>query len=195
MRRRISKSSDEEGTPRKKPGLISRSLAKRRLSTAQSKSKKQNDDEDFDMESVASEASDQNLIQGADEKLLKRKSVKKGNTGYKVEKGTPTVPPKVNGTTGQVPQKKFECVSLVFHCRVVSSILSFVNSWAAEKAARLAGPVAHGSKEVFDGVADALLGLSFVFTGELSSFSREEATDLAKRFGGCVASFGNRTCH
>jgi len=70
-----------------------------------------------------------------------------------------------------------------------------VNSWAAKKAARLAGPVAHGSKEVPDGVPDALLGLSFVFTGELSSFSREEATDLAKRFGGCVASFGDRTCH
>lgn len=50
----------------------------------------------------------------------------------------------------------------------------------------MAGPVAHGSKEVPDGVPDALVGLSFVFTGELSSFSREEAIDLAKRFGGRV---------
>ena len=31
---------------------------------------------------------------------------------------------------------------------------------------------------------DCLAGLAFVFTGELSSFSRDEATDLAKRFGG-----------
>lgn len=31
-----------------------------------------------------------------------------------------------------------------------------------------------------------MLGLSFVFTGELSSFSRDEATDIAKRFGGYV---------
>lgn len=30
------------------------------------------------------------------------------------------------------------------------------------------------------------MGLSFVFTGELSSFSREEAVDLGKRFGGWV---------
>ena len=49
-----------------------------------------------------------------------------------------------------------------------------------------ATPVAHGSKEVPDGAPDCLAGLSFVFTGELSSFSREEATDVAKRFGGYV---------
>ncbi|KAG6826349.1 hypothetical protein H0H92_000232 [Tricholoma furcatifolium] len=60
------------------------------------------------------------------------------------------------------------------------------SNWAAAKAAKLAGPPAHGSKEVPDGEPNALGGLSFVFTGELSSFSREEATDLAKRFGGRV---------
>ena len=59
-------------------------------------------------------------------------------------------------------------------------------SWAAKKAAQLAGPVAHGSKEVPNGAPDCLAGLSFVFTGELSSFSRDEATDVAKRFGGFV---------
>ncbi|KAG6906768.1 hypothetical protein DXG01_012244 [Tephrocybe rancida] len=58
--------------------------------------------------------------------------------------------------------------------------------WAAAKAAKLAGPVAHGSKEVPDGSPTALAGLSFVFTGELTSFSREEAIDLAKRYGGRV---------
>jgi len=59
-------------------------------------------------------------------------------------------------------------------------------SWAAKKAAQLAGPVAHGSKEIPDGLPDCLAGLSFVFTGELSSFSRPEASDVAKRFGGYV---------
>ncbi|KAF8876170.1 purine nucleotide binding protein [Infundibulicybe gibba] len=58
--------------------------------------------------------------------------------------------------------------------------------WAAAKAAKLAGPVAHGTKDVPDGAPDCLAGLSFVFTGELSSFSRDEAIDLAKRFGGRV---------
>jgi replication factor C subunit 1 len=65
-------------------------------------------------------------------------------------------------------------------------------SWAAKKAAQLAGPVAHGSKEVPNGAPDCLAGLSFVFTGELSSFSRDEATDVAKRFGGYVH---RNTCH
>ena len=59
-------------------------------------------------------------------------------------------------------------------------------SWAAKKAAQLAGPVAHGSKEVPNGAPDCLAGLSFVFTGELNSFSRDEASDVAKRFGGFV---------
>ena len=55
------------------------------------------------------------------------------------------------------------------------------------KAARLAGPSAPGSKEVPDGAPNALAGLAFVFTGELSAFSRDEAVELAKRFGGCVS--------
>lgn len=59
-------------------------------------------------------------------------------------------------------------------------------NWIATKASRLAGPSNPGSKEVPDGAPNCLLGLSFVFTGELSSFSREEAIDLAKRFGGRV---------
>lgn len=58
-------------------------------------------------------------------------------------------------------------------------------SWAAAKAARLAGPSNPGSKAVPPAAAsDCLAGLSFVFTGELSSFSREESIDIAKRFYG-----------
>ncbi|EKM58972.1 uncharacterized protein PHACADRAFT_157248 [Phanerochaete carnosa HHB-10118-sp] len=52
-----------------------------------------------------------------------------------------------------------------------------------------AGPSAPGSKPVPAAKdSNCLAGLSFVFTGELSAFSREEATDLAKRFGGRVVS-------
>ncbi|THH17585.1 hypothetical protein EW146_g3254 [Bondarzewia mesenterica] len=59
--------------------------------------------------------------------------------------------------------------------------------WAAAKAAKLAGPIAPGSKAVPEPASpDCLAGLTFVFTGELSSFSRDEAVDLAKRFGGRV---------
>ncbi|KAH8115675.1 DNA replication factor C, large subunit [Phellopilus nigrolimitatus] len=59
-------------------------------------------------------------------------------------------------------------------------------NWAASKAAKLSGPSAPGSKSIPDGAPNCLAGLAFVFTGELSSFSREEAVDLAKRFGGRV---------
>lgn len=60
-----------------------------------------------------------------------------------------------------------------------------MRSWAAAKAAKLAGPSNPGSKPVPQPAApDCLAGLSFVFTGELSSFSRDEATELAKRNGG-----------
>lgn len=60
-------------------------------------------------------------------------------------------------------------------------------SWAAARAAKSAGPAAPGSKAVPEPrTDDCLAGLAFVFTGELSAFSREEATELAKRFGGCV---------
>ncbi|KAJ7075381.1 replication factor RFC1 C terminal domain-containing protein [Mycena belliarum] len=59
-------------------------------------------------------------------------------------------------------------------------------NWAALKAAKLAAPAAHGTKDVPDGAPNCLAGLAFVFTGELSSFSRDEATDIAKRFGGRI---------
>ncbi|EUC66582.1 DNA replication factor C, large subunit [Rhizoctonia solani AG-3 Rhs1AP] len=62
----------------------------------------------------------------------------------------------------------------------------FDEAMAAAKAAKASGPIALGSKEVPNGHPNALAGLTFVFTGELSSFSREEAQDLAKRFGGRV---------
>ncbi|KAF7331659.1 Replication factor C subunit 1 [Mycena kentingensis (nom. inval.)] len=59
-------------------------------------------------------------------------------------------------------------------------------NWAAARAAKQAGPRAPGSKAIPDGAPDCLAGLSFVFTGELSSFSRDEAVETAKRYGGRV---------
>ena len=60
---------------------------------------------------------------------------------------------------------------------------------AAAKAAKASGPIAPGSKEVPNGHPNALAGLTLVFTGELTSFSRDEAQDLAKRFGAYVPQF------
>jgi len=51
-----------------------------------------------------------------------------------------------------------------------------------------AGPKAPGSKVIPKGKENCLLGMTFVFTGDLSSLSREDATDLVKRYGGRVTS-------
>ncbi|KAI5475697.1 chromosome transmission fidelity factor [Pseudohyphozyma bogoriensis] len=48
------------------------------------------------------------------------------------------------------------------------------------------GPVAPGSKAIPEGKENCLVGLTFVFTGELSSLSRESGQDLVKRYGGRV---------
>ncbi|EIW68022.1 hypothetical protein TREMEDRAFT_32699, partial [Tremella mesenterica DSM 1558] len=58
--------------------------------------------------------------------------------------------------------------------------------WAAAKARAEAGPKAPGSKEIPEGVPDCLAGLTFVFTGELTSLGRDEAIELAKRYSGRV---------
>nr|CDI54202.1 related to replication factor C protein [Melanopsichium pennsylvanicum 4] len=55
-------------------------------------------------------------------------------------------------------------------------------------ARRAAGPSAPGSKEIPQGKPNCLAGLTLVFTGELSSISRDEATDLAKRYGARITS-------
>ncbi|EST09459.1 DNA replication factor RFC1, C-terminal [Kalmanozyma brasiliensis GHG001] len=56
-------------------------------------------------------------------------------------------------------------------------------NWREMAAKRAAGPSNPGSKEIPQGAPNCLAGLTLVFTGELSSISRDEATDLAKRYG------------
>ena len=53
----------------------------------------------------------------------------------------------------------------------------------------MAAPPNHGSKVVPEGEPNCLVGMAFVFTGELSSFSCDEAVDIAKRYGGLVISY------
>lgn len=47
-------------------------------------------------------------------------------------------------------------------------------------------PVALGSKEIPEGAPNCLADLAFVFTGDLPSMTRDQATDLIKRYGGRV---------
>lgn len=49
-------------------------------------------------------------------------------------------------------------------------------------------PAALGSKEIPEGAPNGLADLAFLFTGDLSSLTRDTATDLVKRYGGRVVS-------
>jgi replication factor C subunit 1 len=55
-----------------------------------------------------------------------------------------------------------------------------------------APPPLLGSKEIPVGQENCLEGLTFVFTGNLSSISREDASDLVKRYSGRVTSAPSR---
>lgn len=48
------------------------------------------------------------------------------------------------------------------------------------------GPSAPGSKPIPQGSPGCLAGLTFVFTGEMASLSRDDGQDLVKRYGGRV---------
>ncbi|RKP14524.1 replication factor RFC1 C terminal domain-containing protein [Piptocephalis cylindrospora] len=50
------------------------------------------------------------------------------------------------------------------------------------------GPSAPGSKKIPEGAPNCLRGLTFVFTGELSSIDRDQSSDLVRRYGGRVTS-------
>jgi replication factor C subunit 1 len=60
------------------------------------------------------------------------------------------------------------------------------HSYRAYAATKAAGPANPGSKDIPEGQPDCLAGLTFVFTGELDSLSREDATELVKRYAGWV---------
>ncbi|KAF8959445.1 replication factor RFC1 C terminal domain-containing protein [Flammula alnicola] len=178
-------SSDEDepqgsSPPKKKAALASSksSTAKPRASTSKTKPAKREDDEDFDMESPAeSEGDDDGFVVDDDEDV---KPKKRQHAAKKAPAASSSKSDKRKEATASSSKEKVEDSK----SRAKEAAKKF--NWAAKKAAQLAGPVAHGSKEVPDGASDALAGLSLVFTGELSSFSRDEAIELGKRFGGRV---------
>ncbi|KAF9237027.1 replication factor RFC1 C terminal domain-containing protein [Melanogaster broomeanus] len=97
-------------------------------------------------------------------------------------RASPKKPPQTENNKGKATSMDEDMASAPAPAPVAKSF-----NWAAAKAAKLAGPRAPGSKTVPEPkTPGCLLGLSFAFTRELSSFSRDEATDLAKRYGGRV---------
>lgn len=162
--------SREESPPRKKTAISSTKANVR-------KSVKPRKDEDYEIEKSSSE---EDFIDDEPDDI--KTKIKRKSSSSKKEKATKSKSEnkKVAPTKAAAKPKSS---NLHLHRSLMTNIF---DSWAAIKAAKLAGPSAPGSKQVPDGAPNCLLGLSFVFTGELSSFSREEAVDLAKRFGGYV---------
>ncbi|KAF5363955.1 hypothetical protein D9756_001043 [Leucocoprinus leucothites] len=154
---RIHDDDEDEDSPPRKKAAVSPAKPAKGNSKKPTKSRK---DEDFEMGEPSSEEDDGDDFIDDDEDEVKPKRKRK------------PPPPKKSAPEEKVDEPKPKAASKP--------------NWAAIKAAKLAGPSAPGSKEVPNGAPNCLLGLSFVFTGELSSFSREEAVDLAKRFGGRV---------
>lgn len=56
-------------------------------------------------------------------------------------------------------------------------------SYAAYAASKAAGPKNPGGKSIPEGAPECLANLTFVFTGELETLGRDEAVELAKRYG------------
>lgn len=163
--------AEEPSPPKKKAALASSSksssgkaIAKPRASLSGKAQAKEEDD-------FLADSSDDSDAAGLIPKRGQKPKAKKASAKVKPEPKTEEAEP-----------KKYKCVRLFFSAPGDLR----ASSWAAAQAARLAGPAAPGSKAVPDGDIDALSGLSLVFTGELSAFSRDEAIDIGKRFGGCV---------
>jgi len=163
--------NDEESyPPRKKVAVTS--------AKGEPRKKQSKRDEDFEMEESSFEEEDDDEFIDDEEDDVKPQGRRKIPSKKRTMEPATVDEPKPK----MAPKPKCDYISI----RRPSAYLN--SSWIATKASRLAGPSNPGSKEVPDGAPNCLLGLSFVFTGELSSFSREEAIDLAKRFGGCVPS-------
>ncbi|KAF6765286.1 purine nucleotide binding protein [Ephemerocybe angulata] len=130
-----------------------------------SKSKKIEKDEDFDMASEAFEfhSKDEFLSSGDDYRPKK---------ALEMERLPPPKKP-------SAPEKAAE--------KETTRQPTKTQIWASIQAAKLAKPQpARGTKEIPNGDPNALAGLAFVFTGELVSLARDEALDIATRFGGRV---------
>ncbi|KAI0301881.1 replication factor RFC1 C terminal domain-containing protein [Multifurca ochricompacta] len=201
MNKRVLFSDDEEGIaeatppPKKKKAAVASAptvsynqAAKLRSSQtspskAKSRMKKMKGGYEESSAEDEKEDSDSEFVGVDEDEQVQKKTPAKAKGNTKRARATPTGGKEADGTSRAIPVKvesedkdsskpkpKFNCFS-----------------WAAVKAARMSGPPKPGSKAIPpDAAPDCLAGLSFVFTGELSSFSREDAIDIAKRFCGRV---------
>ncbi|KIK67053.1 hypothetical protein GYMLUDRAFT_37086 [Collybiopsis luxurians FD-317 M1] len=176
----MSSSEDEDNDkseatqPRKKAAVASSSASRPKARVSLSSQK---DEEDFEM--VSSEEDEPVLPKARNKSKASAKRVKSS------DEEEPSPRPKAKLSSKKAPKKEdVEDEAKGKGKGKAAASESKKPSWVKSSKAR--GPTTPGSKTVPDGEDNCLLGLSFVFTGELSSFSRDEAVDIAKRLGGRV---------
>ncbi|KAI0031291.1 replication factor RFC1 C terminal domain-containing protein [Vararia minispora EC-137] len=179
---------DASSPPKKKPAIAfspSSSKSKPRASVSKPalkvKGRKRTDDDfivdDDDDESESDEGDDDDFVVDEDEvPKAKRRAAPRKSAGKPAAKGKGT-PRKADAAPRTQKPKEEE----------PKSEEKPKLNWAAAKAAKLVGPSNPGSKTVPEPASlDCLAGLTFVFTGQLDSLAREEAIDVAKKYGGRV---------
>ncbi|KZV77014.1 DNA replication factor C, large subunit [Peniophora sp. CONT] len=165
--------------------------AKPRASTSSTPHPKRRRKEESDFEEEE-ESGDEDEPMEVEEDEPKKKKTPAKPSAAKVKKETPA--PKAKASTSASASKKHaaakgddekpgEKKKPPAEPSIANGLLY---SWIAAKANKLAGPAAPGSKDIPVGEENCLAGLTFVFTGQLASLARDEAQDLAKRYGGRV---------
>ncbi|KAJ7717662.1 replication factor RFC1 C terminal domain-containing protein [Mycena metata] len=200
-------SDDDEDTPPKKKAAAGTSKPKPRLSKAEDDDFVVSDDDEAPARKTTSRRASTQLFLPSDDEdedeapkkkpaPSKPRPSKSKKDGFIVssdeDEPAPkkaTAKPKPKATTSKPPAKAAATTKgkeKVKEEKVKEEPAKEKFNWAAARAAKLAGPSAPGSKAVPDGEPNCLAGLALVFTGELSSFSREESVEIAKRYGARV---------
>lgn len=141
------------------------------------------EDEDDDGDLVPKAAGKKNFVARASKSAPAPAAKKAATTKVDTKPATEEVKPKPKYVFLFAPLAPFPSLPLPFLFSLL--ITPHPRSPAAWRAKKAAAPIAHGSKSFpEDAEPDCLAGLTFVFTGELSSFSRDEVIEGAKKFGG-----------
>ncbi|KAJ4468171.1 replication factor RFC1 C terminal domain-containing protein [Lentinula aciculospora] len=184
----ISSSEEDDerkrSPPKKKAAVANDTSSKPKArASLPAKKSKIGDDEDFEM-AVSKSDEDKPIVSRTKPKTMSKSAISSDDDEPKLKSKAKLKAPKQRSVKKKA--EEVEAKSKIEGNGKAETQESKKPNWAALKAAKARGPIAAGSKAVPDGEDNCLLGLSFVFTGELSSFSREEAIDIAKRFGGRV---------
>ncbi|KZT62466.1 DNA replication factor C, large subunit [Calocera cornea HHB12733] len=186
----IQSSDEEEEFQPSKPSRKAPRLSKASVASSSSRPRTKENDNYGDEATLDDEDGEEDFIDDGDEDDEKPKKGRKATS-----KGRAASKPKSKPTTDNEkkpekavpkskPAAKTKETGVQKEAAADQSKPKF--NWAAKAAARASGPPNPGSKEIPEGQPNCLAGLTFVFTGELSSLAREEAIDLVNRYGGRV---------